>query len=166
MLWLSRSREFDLAPPHARLWDTCPTQVSSERGTLCRIVLPCILLKKDGRVNLQLMQKNGESIVRIVQVSVISLAFILTGCSDASAATDAVRKSLKDPESAEFGAFDISIEKDNKKWACLTVNARNSFGGYTGDQEAMLTQENGKWEVVSTVDWSHSQCLEAAKKYA
>lgn len=46
------------------------------------------------------------------------------------AAQRAVRERLKDPSSAEFGEFRYV----RGKAGCGTVNARNGFGGYTGEQ--------------------------------
>jgi hypothetical protein len=45
-----------------------------------------------------------------------------------SGAEKAVLASLRDPDSAKFGKFTL-VGQDR---ACLTVNARNSVGGYTG----------------------------------
>ena len=44
------------------------------------------------------------------------------------------RAVLKDPDSARFGAMAASKTADNIVYVCGTVNARNSFGGYTGAQ--------------------------------
>ncbi|MGX9144960.1 hypothetical protein [Mesorhizobium sp. 128a] len=43
-----------------------------------------------------------------------------------------VRDSLKDPDSARFGNMLAAQEDADSSWVCGTVNARNSFGGYTG----------------------------------
>lgn len=50
------------------------------------------------------------------------------------AVQDGVRKSLKDPSSAEFGSYKAtrSLGPDGAIVVCGTVNAKNSFGGYTG----------------------------------
>lgn len=45
-------------------------------------------------------------------------------------AQQAVLESLKDPSSARFGRFWYAPGKA----ACGTVNAKNAFGGYTGEQ--------------------------------
>ncbi|TWF53266.1 hypothetical protein [Neorhizobium alkalisoli] len=45
-----------------------------------------------------------------------------------------VRKSLKDPESARFGGFAAAAESPNAITVCGVVNAKNSYGGYTGNQ--------------------------------
>lgn len=43
-----------------------------------------------------------------------------------------VLASLKDPESARFGSMAASKATDGTIFVCGFVNARNSFGGYTG----------------------------------
>lgn len=65
----------------------------------------------------------------------------LAGCGDSSdsaedikwklrfAATDAVKSRLKDPESARFGEIDVI-----NNIACGSLNGKNSFGGYSGNQ--------------------------------
>jgi len=81
----------------------------------------------------------------------LSLAFVqsLTLCSPASAETEKgtpiklssaqidaikrhVRSSLKDPESARFGEMGAVKTKDGETIICGRVNAKNSYGGYTG----------------------------------
>ena len=75
----------------------------------------------------------------------------------------AVRASLKDPESAQFGA--LTIAKD--RYACLTVNARNSYGGYSGPREAALTKvADGSWQVMKIYELVHPQCVDAIQKMA
>ena len=50
---------------------------------------------------------------------------------------EGVRKSLKDPNSAMFGPMTGAQEGNDHTWVCGVVNARNSFGGYTGDKPFM-----------------------------
>jgi len=73
----------------------------------------------------------------------LTLAAPLSACggtrSDAEAA---VRENLKDPDSARFGEYYFN---DKTQKGCLTVNAKNSMGGYTGNQIAYLTRKNGEW---------------------
>jgi hypothetical protein len=49
---------------------------------------------------------------------------------------------LKDPESAQFGVIGIvddpNFNPDNPGTACGDVNAKNSFGGYTGRKSFMV----------------------------
>lgn len=93
-------------------------------------------------------------------LSIVALA-LLAGCSDTGAVTEAVKTGLKDPDSAEFGAIDIR-EGPGGKWACVTVNARNSFGGYTGDQQVKLTYVGGQgWQWVGEpAEMSHESCIQ------
>ncbi|MEE9906694.1 hypothetical protein LWV33_03160 [Brucella intermedia] len=46
---------------------------------------------------------------------------------------EGIKRSLKDPESAEFGAIKAAdTDKKGIFHVCGTVNAKNSFGGYSG----------------------------------
>lgn len=70
----------------------------------------------------------------------------------------AVLKVLIDPDSAKFG--EVFIEgsshlvnnyhiEDNFYRACITVNSKNSMGGYSGNQQAMaFVNQHQQWEVV------------------
>jgi hypothetical protein len=57
----------------------------------------------------------------------------LTDANEA-AIQNGVRSSLKDPESARIRALAASQTSDGVIHVCGMVNARNSFGGYVGDQ--------------------------------
>src|SRR5665213_2366540 len=74
------------------------------------------------------------------------LGIVLAGCanappgvtyqlssSDKSAVEAGVRASLKDPGSAKFGTFWATKAADGKVSVCGWINAKNGFGGYTGD---------------------------------
>ena len=90
---------------------------------------------------------------------------LLTGCdSDRRSAEAAVRAQLIDPDSAKFGEFQIVSSPEEDK-ACLMVNARNTFGGYTGNQSASLFRKAGEsdWIVISTNDYPMARCLEIAR---
>ena len=65
--------------------------------------------------------------------------------SEESKMESAVRAQLKDPDSAKFGKL-IVIDG---KMACLPVNSRNSFGGYTGEKYFVMKQSNdgGGWVI-------------------
>jgi hypothetical protein len=49
-----------------------------------------------------------------------------------AAARERVRATLKDPSSAQFGR--VWAAGDSQRVACGFVNAKNSFGGYTGEE--------------------------------
>jgi hypothetical protein len=75
---------------------------------------------------------------------------------DIREATKAVLASLKDPGSARFGEFAYATPNN----ACLTVNAKNSFGGYSGNQEAILTRVSSGWQVLTISGLPKSSCIE------
>jgi len=80
-------------------------------------------------------------------------------------ARKAVLAVLKDPESARFGTFTLAgpPSPSGKQGACLVVNAKNAFGGYTGDQVAYLfrAKPDQPWQVFD-IDkkLSYEQCLQ------
>lgn len=83
-------------------------------------------------------------------------ASLLAACGGSeSDAKKAVLERLKDPDSAKFGKFTVIDDKAS----CLTVNARNSMGGYTGDQQASLMKNEGKWVVLDIDRLSHDACI-------
>lgn len=85
---------------------------------------------------------------------------LLAACSGAkSDAKRAVLSQLKDPDSAKFGIF---TQVDDKH-ACFGVNARNSMGGYTGEQQATLVKDDKGWSVVNFANFSHETCVEVMK---
>ena len=53
---------------------------------------------------------------------------------DLAVVQSAVRNSLKDPDSARFGAIAAAHDSQGRVQVCGWVNAKNSFGGYTGSQ--------------------------------
>lgn len=85
-------------------------------------------------------------------------------------AKKAVLQRLKDPDSAKFGNFTLI---DDER-ACLTVNAKNTYGGYTGDKEAWLNKIGGEWNVffpedniaryLSCVEIQNKQSVNALKR--
>jgi hypothetical protein len=70
----------------------------------------------------------------------------------------AVRSGLIDPNSALYGAAHVVGNA-----ACLTVNAKNRLGGYSGNQEALLVRDTRtkRWVSGGTNDVPHELCLEA-----
>ncbi|MXP47419.1 hypothetical protein GRI43_08500 [Altererythrobacter luteolus] len=87
---------------------------------------------------------------------------ILAACSEKAAVENAVRGFLIDPDSAKFGEITIVETSDGRK-ACVTTNAKNRMGGYTGDKQISLfyDEEAGVWKAVTSWDWSHEMCLQA-----
>lgn len=58
---------------------------------------------------------------------------------------DAVKRILRDPESARFGEAGGYFPDDET--ACGEVNAKNAFGGYTGDDH--FAYDHGRVELMS-----------------
>lgn len=87
----------------------------------------------------------------------LSIIVLLASCGGAeSDAKKAVLDGLKDPGSAKFGKY-LQVDETH---ACLTVNAKNSMGGYTGDQQAFLKKVDGKWEFLLSEEVSQKRCAE------
>jgi hypothetical protein len=99
--------------------------------------------------------------MNIAAVSVSTLMLLACG-GDEAAAKKAVLDRLKDPESARFGKFSLA----GKDGACLTINAKNAMGGYTGDQQAYLTRVGEKdWSVMLfDKNLSNERCVEIFSK--
>ncbi len=73
-----------------------------------------------------------------------------------------MREKIKVPESAKFGKFSIA----GPNFACLTINAKNGYGGYSGDQQAVLAKSGQRWIYARMADpsVSHESCLEIHEK--
>ena len=75
---------------------------------------------------------------------------LLTACDSAmldDPMKKAVRETLKDPDSAKFGEKFVIESR-----ACISFNAKNSYGGYTGATNAHLQKlSNDNW-YVDTLD--------------
>lgn len=97
----------------------------------------------------------GDSMKHAILLAAIPLA--LGGCSKQRAAEAIVRESLIDPESARFGDFYFN---DKTQKGCLTVNSKNSMGGYTGNQQAYVKQQGGTWKEVGIADIDRDMCRE------
>lgn len=109
---------------------------------------------------MKLKIKPKQAAIGAGSVAVTALAtFLLVGFLNKSAAKSVVRESLKDPESAIFGEYSKIGDA-----ACLTVNAKNSMGGYTGAQQALLTKDDGEWTVSGIDEISHSDCIALLKE--
>ncbi len=52
---------------------------------------------------------------------------------DIASIREGVRRSLRDPDSARFGAIFATQKPGQAMFVCGYVNARNGFGGYSGD---------------------------------
>lgn len=87
---------------------------------------------------------------------VIAALCFLSACNmNQRGAEDAVRESLKDPESGRFGEF---YYNSTTKKGCLVVNAKNSMGGYTGDQMAFVTKTEKGWHAGAIIELPLESC--------
>ena len=84
-----------------------------------------------------------------------ALAQKIEGQSIESEVKKAVLAGLKDPDSAKFGSFKLIDEEH----ACLTVNAKNAMGGYTGNQQAFVQKVDGYWFLLTAEGMSQDQCV-------
>ncbi len=75
--------------------------------------------------------------------------------SEEAAIQAAVRHSLKDPASAQFGPLTVVAPGH----ACQSVNARNSYGGYTGTRQAIMARIDGQWNLLAVQDMTLDRCL-------
>lgn len=85
------------------------------------------------------------------------MAVSMSGCGEDRKIQDAVRANLIDPDSAKFGKLTLV----NEKRACMTVNSKNTMGGYTGNQEAFMMKSEKKWQVINITNaMNHAECIE------
>jgi len=63
-----------------------------------------------------------------------------------------VRAGLKDPGSAIFGSMAAAAGQHGQFVVCGYVNAKNSFGGYTGDQLFIAKRVDDVFVTLGTAD--------------
>ncbi|EBS1880862.1 hypothetical protein EGU82_18550 [Salmonella enterica subsp. enterica serovar Uganda] len=97
-------------------------------------------------------------------VGVFALATMLVGCDNNSPYTamdygkQRIASLMKDPDSAKFDSVtfhQISNEGDNSfvGYVCGNVNAKNSFGAYSGNQRFIVkTEIRNSGKTISTSD--------------
>lgn len=95
-------------------------------------------------------------------LQLVACALCLSGCDSPDAGLRrAVLGELKDPNSAIFG--DVIVYKAR---ACIGVNSKNSYGGYTGETVAHLKRlEPDQWR-IDTMDGPLCSQEELAKLQA
>lgn len=71
---------------------------------------------------------------------VLACAAMVTGCDNGI--EKALRADMKDPESAQF-----KDQVEYKKWACISVNSKNSYGGYTGFKRYLLKKSSSGYSI-------------------
>lgn len=101
------------------------------------------------------------------RVLFIALMLILSGCDFSERnikdlAISSVTKQLKDPDSARFSDVRLKISEDGSAFnVCGQVNAKNSFGAYSGDARFVVAgyknEQNNEYAIYSSkVDSSPS----------
>lgn len=91
-------------------------------------------------------------------MAAVALLALLGACNrNRNGAEEVVRAALKDPESARFGEFYFN---DKTQKGCLAVNAKNSLGGYTGEQQAYVEKTQSGWEEEGIAEIPQSSCRE------
>lgn len=78
------------------------------------------------------------------QVSPITLS-----AAETAAVRGYVRGMLKDPDSARFGKMVAGRSASGEALVCLDVNAKNSFGGYTGMLPYMVAMRGRDLRLIS-----------------
>lgn len=94
------------------------------------------------------------------QLAIAALAFLTVACSPTERAVQAaVEEGLKDPESARFGEFSVSSKGSH---ACISLNAKNSYGGYVGERQYYVYKVPGskEWKSLIDSDENHQSCAE------
>jgi hypothetical protein len=75
----------------------------------------------------------------------------------------AMKDTLLDPYSAKFGKHTVVGD-----YACLTINAKNAFGAYTGKKQYLLSWygEQHGWQSFTSINASHQFCVDMITKLA
>lgn len=107
---------------------------------------------------------------RYVRILIVFSVLTVAGCGEKSKVIEETRRHLKDPDSAKFGDVEIVSlnEKDGRgnlmKGACVTVNSKNSYGGYVGDKEAMLIVRGEEIDFSGIHNITHDVCIQMMKE--
>jgi hypothetical protein len=98
-------------------------------------------------------------------ITLLCLSAIACGPSEhertEQAVQEAVRASMLDPRSAIFGEMSYTVSGNS---GCVTVNGKNTLGGYTGNQQAIVRKnvQTGSWRTTTITDFSsHAECMTA-----
>ena len=78
----------------------------------------------------------GISMLKVFDANAATASDVATpapiSATEKKAIQEAIRASLKDPESAKFGAMNTGKFSDGNLSVCGWVTGKNSYGGYTG----------------------------------
>lgn len=106
----------------------------------------------------------------LVVFGVFVLAVLSEGLGDTNMMRAEVKEKLKDPDSAKWGAtariagFEQRIPDryGYAPYACLEVNAKNSFGGYTGTKVWLIERSKSQpnsYKASKTTYYDASTCV-------
>lgn len=100
------------------------------------------------------------------------LVALLSACGESGVVKSVVLKTLKDPDSAKFSDVTVVSVMPSMKmqgimgFACVSVNAKNSFGGYAGEKHKLLVNYVGTWDIkLFPNHGSHEACVKYAENY-
>ncbi len=78
-------------------------------------------------------------------IPIVAIALAAFGCSsDNTDVENVIKQRLKDPESARFQSIAMNSAKNI---ACVTWNAKNSFGGYGESTLSSLRKTADSWQI-------------------
>lgn len=115
------------------------------------------------------------------KINLICISLILSGCISVPTkivkslelnkqeVEVAIKEKLKDPDSAKFSGWMVGLTNDTgAQWGCVTVNAKNSFGGYTGNQTAWIYRgsDSSPWKVMDLSSHPVDYCYRFYHKQA
>ena len=118
---------------------------------------------------------------KITALAGVLLLLLLAGC-EKSKIKSSIAEDMKDPSSVKFGKF-IWIETDGPREdcgpqfpsinlnrfcpiACVEVNAKNSYGGYTGEKIYLVKKADNADYYLSSQVYARGSVDYCAEKYA
>lgn len=85
--------------------------------------------------------------------------------SDRTQIVSAIRQKMIDPDSLRVSSIIMYPPINGVKGACAVINAKNSFGGYTGNQSIIIYHENGRWRAGSASDILDCNAMRQMHRY-
>jgi|GEM_PF-1855615 hypothetical protein len=105
------------------------------------------------------------SIKKVASILLITWAGLsLSACGESTEMQNVIKPKLKDPDSAKFGKHSVIATKSGATFACMTVNAKNSMGGYAGDKQATLYKGKNGWVHIGFLDMNQETCLQVVEQ--
>lgn len=79
-------------------------------------------------------------------------AYVPVNANDRTQIIAAIRQKMIDPSSLRVISIVMYRPINGVKGACAVINAKNRFGGYTGNQSMIIYHEQGQWRAGSASD--------------